>query len=561
MSRSARPSIFLALLCVATALRVALAVRPGLWGDEIFSLAMATGHSLEHPAAEADRALGDFVEPRQAVSPADFRRYIEHEDPPVGAGRVIRAVLLSDTSPPLYYLLLNVWTRLLGTSDAALRLFSTFWAVLSLPLLWSVGRRLGGRRMAWTACLLFAFSPVSLYYSSEGRMYSLLWFLALALACLTVRIARRPRPLSILLWAGVAAMGLLTHYFFLFVSVAFLAWLALFVPRVPRSYLLALTGLTGLAVAPWYLQVPASLARWRVSSDWLAEPLQWSQLATRPFELAWSLLAGGSFWGGSPSVDTCLAVLYLLLGLWIIRQGLLRRVFSRSHLLLWAWAAAAVFGPWIFDIMRDTSASLVPRYVLTGFPAALLLASLGMRQLRPHVHASFLTLVLLAWIPGAWPLFALSGRPWAPYQAVDAQLEIWAGSSDLILVHSIPSGVVGIARYLTREVPMASWIVPLGRRRVPDDLELLLAGRHRVALVQVHNLSQPSPAEPWLRSHARLTRHEMYDGSKNAFTTDTSSLSPEKILALGKHQLFEIFYFEPSDGTTFVPAAIAGRRR
>jgi 4-amino-4-deoxy-L-arabinose transferase-like glycosyltransferase len=539
-----------------------LALRPGLWGDEIFSLAMATGHSLEHPAAEADPALGDFVEPQQAVFPSALWRYTAHENPAAGASRVIRAVLLSDTSPPLYYLLLNAWTRLFGAGDGALRLFSTWWAVLSLPFVWGLGRRLGGRRMAWSASLLFILSPVSLYYSTEGRMYSQLWFLASALAWQTLRLARRrPHPLSLLLWVALAAAGLLTHYFFLFVCVAFLAWLTLFPDRLPRSYVLALAGLTALAVLPWYVQVPASLARWRVSGNWLAEPLHWPQLATRPFELVWSLLAGGSFWGGSPGADACLAGLYLLLGLWIVRKRLLRRVLSRRHLLLWAWVVAAVLGPWVFDLVRHTSASLVPRYVLAGFPAALLLASLGMRQLRPQAHAAFLVLVMLAWIPGAWPLFALSARPWAPYREVDAQLEAWAEPTDLILVHSIPSGLLGIARYLTREVPLASWIVPLGRRRVPDDLERLLAGRHRVALVQVHNLSQPSPAEPWLRSHARLTRHEVYAGSRDAFTTDTTSLSPEKLAALRKHQLFEIFYFEPSDGTTFVPASIAGRRR
>ena len=97
-----------------------LAFRPGLWGDEIFSLAMATGHSLEHPAAAADPRLGRLRPAGRTPSPPPvFRRYAEHERP---AGRdpaaSIRAVALSDTSPPLYYLLLNGWTRALGTGDA-----------------------------------------------------------------------------------------------------------------------------------------------------------------------------------------------------------------------------------------------------------------------------------------------------------------------------------------------------------------------------------------------------------------------------------------------------------
>ncbi|HEX2611897.1 MAG TPA: hypothetical protein VHK68_12870, partial [Gemmatimonadales bacterium] len=111
---------------LAALLRFVLAGERGLWADELFSLAMATGHSLEHPAAVADSTQGDFVEHREAQVPAAYNRYLQQEHPPAGPRRVVRAVLLSDTSPPLYYLLLNLWTRGVGTSDRSLRLFSVF---------------------------------------------------------------------------------------------------------------------------------------------------------------------------------------------------------------------------------------------------------------------------------------------------------------------------------------------------------------------------------------------------------------------------------------------------
>ena len=91
-------------------LRIGVAGQSGLWGDEIFSLAMATGHSLEHPAATADTTLGDFVERDRPVRAEEFQRYLKHDNPPASPARVVRAVFLSDTSPPLYYLLLYGWT-------------------------------------------------------------------------------------------------------------------------------------------------------------------------------------------------------------------------------------------------------------------------------------------------------------------------------------------------------------------------------------------------------------------------------------------------------------------
>jgi 4-amino-4-deoxy-L-arabinose transferase-like glycosyltransferase len=554
--KSAFPAKALLLVLGLTILvRVGLALRPGLWGDEIFSLAMATGHSLEHPAAAAAVSLGDFVEPREVVPSSNFRRYAEHDTPPAGPARVVRAVQLSDTNPPLYYLLLSAWTRAFGTGDTALRLCSLLAAVLAGPFIWLLGRDLGGERMAWTAAVLFACSPVSLFYSIEGRMYALLWLLAAALAWTTLALHRRgAQPALLASWIALAAGGLLTHYFFVFAWCAFVAWLALFPGALRRTGVVALAAVTALVVAPWYLQVPASLGRWRVSGNWLDAPLPWPRGLTRPFELAWSMLAGGSFWGGSPAVDGALAVAYLGLALYLLRAGLLRRVFAPERLLLWGWVAAAVLGPFGFDILRHTSASLVPRYVLAGFPGAMLLAALGIEQLPGRMHMAFTAFVLLAWTAGARPILAHRARPEAAYVALDAALAGWDGPSDLVLVHSIPSGLIGMTRYLDHEVAMASWIAPLRLRRVPDDLERLLQGRRRLALVQVHNLAQPAPAEAWLRTHARLERREVYDGAADRLTTDTTALSPMLLAALREHKLIEIFYFAPANGETFFPA-------
>jgi hypothetical protein len=77
-----------------------------------------------------------------------------------------------------------------------------------------------------------------------------------------------------------------------------------------------------------------------------------------------------------------------------------------------------------------------------------------------------------------------------------------------------------------------------------------------VALVQVHNVGQPSPAEPWLRAHGRLADRRVYDGGRDALTSDIESLSPVMQTALAQHRLVEILYFEPTEG----PAIAPGRR-
>jgi hypothetical protein len=60
LTRTALTWVFVFAFCVL--LRIALVDRHGLWADEFFSLAMATGHSLEHPADRADPAFGDYMD-------------------------------------------------------------------------------------------------------------------------------------------------------------------------------------------------------------------------------------------------------------------------------------------------------------------------------------------------------------------------------------------------------------------------------------------------------------------------------------------------------------------
>jgi hypothetical protein len=74
MSRRLRP-VVVALLAFALglALRAALVDRHGLWVDEVFSLAMATGHGIEHPASRAVPALGDYVESPRPLPPSALR--------------------------------------------------------------------------------------------------------------------------------------------------------------------------------------------------------------------------------------------------------------------------------------------------------------------------------------------------------------------------------------------------------------------------------------------------------------------------------------------------------
>jgi uncharacterized membrane protein len=508
------------LFGLAILLRVALVERHVLWADEFFSLAMATGHSLEHPAAAAVPALGDFVEERDAVPAASYSRYLEHEDPPASLTRVGRAVLLSDTNPPLYYLLLHGWTRALGATDRALGLFSVLWALAAFPLIYSLGWRLGGRRAALSAGLLYSVAPVSLFYSVEGRMYSMVWFLAAATGWISLRLHDRgQRPVTLVILVLVSAAGLLTHYFYLFAWAACLTWLAIYPGRLTRQSLLVMALLTCVLVLPWYLQLPESLNRWRVAGEWLEGSLSIRQTLSAPFLTACRLVSGCAPWDDANRLNR-LAALVLVLALGTFYWT--RAMFTPDRLLLWLWLIAACTGPLVFDLLRGTVTSLIPRYALAGMPAAILLMSVALARLGRAGNA-LVVLLLGLWAPGLRDVLGSKFRARRPYRAAAERVAAWAGPADLVIVHSIPSGVVAIARYLPPATPVAAWIGQLGQRRVPEDLIALTRNRNRVALIKIHTVGNPAREADWLRAHADSVEEFTYTNARIFYFTGVAN--------------------------------------
>jgi hypothetical protein len=496
--------LLLAVFVAAAVLRIGVVGRSSLWGDELFSLAIATGHSLEQPAAASDPRLGDFVEPDYPVPATEFQRYLKHDNPPASPARVVRAVFLSDTSPPLYYLLLYGWTLIFGTSDIALRLFSTACSLACLPFFVSIARRTGGLAAVLPACVLFAFSPLAIYYSTEGRMYSILWLCVLPAAWASLVLHQDGGSLSVLaLWVVASAAGFLTHYFFLFPWLAMVAFLLICPGKFRRRRLFACLFVTGLLILPWYSLVPESFGRWRVTHGWLKlEPIGfnvWRE--TRNYFLQFfSARLSELMIHKRASALAALALFAVSAGLMAWRLG--SRVFSERHIFLFLWFAAACVGPIVYDLINHTYMVARPRYAAAALPAAYLLVAAGFAALSVRLRVIMLGLIVLAWAPNVLNIYDSRYRSWAAFRDISSAVSAKSSASDLILIHSIPSGVLGIARYVTGPVALASWVEQLGTRRVPESLHMLTAGRSHIVFVRVHDVGAPAPEEDWLRTHA-----------------------------------------------------------
>ena len=130
-----------------------------------------------------------------------------------------------DGAPPLYYYLLHFWMRLFGQSDLATRSLSGVIGVITLPVAWLAGNRLGGRVVAWTTVVLLASAPFAVYYSTEARMYGLVILLTACGVLALYRALEAPRPGNLIATAMVTAALLYTQYWALYLVGVVGLWL------------------------------------------------------------------------------------------------------------------------------------------------------------------------------------------------------------------------------------------------------------------------------------------------------------------------------------------------
>jgi Dolichyl-phosphate-mannose-protein mannosyltransferase len=114
---------------------------------------------------------------------------------PGPAALLERLFQIDATRAPLHPLVLQVWLRLFGTTEASARALSVLCGVVTVGLVWWIGKLVFDAHTGlWAACLA-SVSPLLVYYSREARMYA--WLVMVTSLCwgllFALRRAARPR--------------------------------------------------------------------------------------------------------------------------------------------------------------------------------------------------------------------------------------------------------------------------------------------------------------------------------------------------------------------------------
>ncbi|MCD4653210.1 glycosyltransferase family 39 protein [bacterium] len=355
----------LLILFLAAALRLCGVDRMSLWGDEacMVYLCQESSSSIVEALASADR-------------------------PDV------------DVAPPLYFLILHGWMNLFGTSLLAFRGFSVLFGVLTVLCVIGLGNRLFGHQLGLIAGVLAAISPFQIWYSQEGRMYTMASCLAAAAMWSLISAIKRPR--KFMGWSGFGISGLAliyTQYYgaLLLAGLVGFVLLQICIEHDNRKYLIR--GLAATVIfwtivfAPW---LPVLIVDYRHAGASGGFPLMFHWLQTPIFLYLKNILFGNQT--------------YVLDHLWLYPLPLLTAATALIVALLRIRQAevqmltlAAVFP---FSLVYALSLFGLRVYKSHPFiifhPAVLVLLAYGIMQLKP-IHARVSMVIL-----GASQIFILS---------------------------------------------------------------------------------------------------------------------------------------------------------
>ena len=317
-----------------------------------------------------------------------------------------------DPNMGLYYALLNLWVRLFGQSEAAVRSLSAIFGALAVSAIYLLGTRLFGRMVGVIAGVLLALDAFIVEYAQTARSYSMVVFLVTLSAYFLVVELEQPSKRNRIAYVLTSILAIYAHYFAVYVLVAHLVTVTAMRRRaaLTREWL-------EVAAAIVILCTPAAIIAYHGGGTiWIRwiEPPSLNDIAPNLVDLA----------GGS----SLLLILLLAGGCY----GTVCAIRERRY-----WPTGFITAWLILPVVFSFAVSMVwpmflSRYLIICVPALILFGTSALARVRSQIIAAALA------VPIVW----LTATNLAAYYRSD-QGEDWRDATRYVLAATHPGdGIV-----------------------------------------------------------------------------------------------------------------------
>jgi mannosyltransferase len=169
--------------------------------------------------------------------------------------KILSGKIFDNATPPLYYVIMHYWSKIIPLTEFGVRIPSVLFDLMNMVLILIISRKFTSIKNTPFILGAYALSPFMIYYSQEGRMYTLLLLFALMFSYSMIKIVLKEG--NIYLWTLLSGLmfagGIYTHYYMMFYAFG-VYLLCIYIVRKSLNGIVAVitSGLIGIILfIPW----------------------------------------------------------------------------------------------------------------------------------------------------------------------------------------------------------------------------------------------------------------------------------------------------------------------
>ncbi len=319
--------------------------------------------------------------------------------------------------PPAYYFPFHYWEQLFGTSEVSTRSFSALAGIISIILVYMIGRELFGKPVGLLSAFLISISENQIYYSQLAKFYGYFEMMTLLSILFFILALKSKKRIHFILYVIASILMVYSHTFGVFILAAQNVFLILQVKKYKGliATWIICQALVLLTFAPYIFfliigkgslqEVAAVQASLVLPIPSLSEPLRsvYHFIFSPRRERNWEIMV----------VNYAVAGAFLIAGTWIyaFRQGKniwlsawrrwnanLKEVpdLTGKLLLVSCWLVCPILLPFVFSYL--ITPIYKDQYTIGAASALYLLLALGIYSIRKLVPITISLMVLVIMI-------------------------------------------------------------------------------------------------------------------------------------------------------------------
>jgi uncharacterized membrane protein len=300
-------------------------------------------------------------------------------DPKLSFKETHAIISVWENNPIFYYYLVKINSMLFGHTTFVVRILSAIFGVLSIYLLYLIGKELNDKKTGIIAALLASVNYFFIYYSQEARAYILLTFLTIFSFYKLIKFLKNNTIKNAIIYGLSLTLMINTHFFGLFVLVAQVVILTVFLFDVEKNQRISyfknslIAGIIALSIWYYFAWEIFKIAS-KLEAFWIPPPTP--ELITGIFK---------EFFGHSEALIFIISILTIYYFIKLFNSKAESKIIKNNNLIfgfliLAIWIFITIYIPYLRTYLKIPM--ITSRYLILVLPAIILLLAISISKIQ-----------------------------------------------------------------------------------------------------------------------------------------------------------------------------------